>query len=311
MLKFKKFKITLKLRDFTSLPKYKSITLRGGFGSIFKSIVCVQKALDCSECILNESCIYRKIFDSPRPQGAMKMTKYPYIPHPFIIFSQNYETSFDKEDLFDFELVLMGDSIENLPFFVYTFIKLGEIGLGKDRARFEVVSVRDVNGELFDQEHKTINSFAKNPSLLSLDRIYSSENNGFKNLKIDFLSPLSLRFEGKTVSLLQFHILIRNLLRRVSLLEFFYGYPSFESSFIKKCINESLEVKILENNTYLENLKRFSGRQQRLINHMGLVGDITFSNVPNSLISLIDSAKEISIGRNTSFGFGRYLLTIL
>uniref|UniRef100_A0A7C5PRB7 CRISPR system precrRNA processing endoribonuclease RAMP protein Cas6 n=1 Tax=Thermodesulfobium narugense TaxID=184064 RepID=A0A7C5PRB7_9BACT len=307
MLKYKKFIIKLKLLDSTTLPKYKGITLRGGFGNIFKSIACIQKAIDCKDCILTGSCIYRKIFDSPRPQNTTKMTKYPYIPHPFIIFSQNHETSFDNGDILDFGLVLLGSYIENLPFFVYTFIKLGEIGLGKNRAKFEVISVRDEDVELFDKSRKTINPFVKDPSFLSVEKISSLKGNKLKKLKIDFLSPLSLRFEGKTVLLPHFHILIRNILRRISLLEFFYGEPSFDSSFIIKCINESFEVKILENNTYLVNLKRFSGRQKKLINHIGLVGDITFSNVPNNLAYLIDSAKDISIGRNTSFGFGMYV----
>jgi hypothetical protein len=236
----------------------------------------------------------------------MKMTKYPYIPHPFIIYSDNFEILFEKGSLLDFNLVLLGENIENLPFFIYTFIKFGEIGFGRNRTKFEIISVRDKDIQLFDQQEKTINSFIKNPSLLNVEQICSSGIDGFKKLKIDFLSPLSLRFEGKTVFLPQFHILIRNLLRRISLLEYFYGEPSFDANFIKKYINESLEVKIVENNTYLNNIKRFSGRQKRVINHMGLVGNIAFSNVPGKLASLIESAKDISIGRNTSFGFGRY-----
>ncbi|AEE15343.1 CRISPR-associated protein Cas6 [Thermodesulfobium narugense DSM 14796] len=307
MLKYKKFILNIRLLDATILPKYKGITLRGGFGNVFKSIACVQKAVDCSDCILNESCIYRRIFDSPKPKDSMKMKKYPYIPHPFVIFSENFETYFSAGDIFDFGLVLFGESIEYLPFFIYTFIKLGEIGFGKNRAKFEVISVRDGDKELFDQRKKTISSFLKEPSFLEIDKIISKDEKSFGKLKISFLSPVSLRFEGKTVYNPEFHILARNILRRISLLEFFYGEPSFDAGFIRSCISEALIVKTVESNIYPEIIKRFSGRQKRLISHIGLVGDVSFVEVPNKLIRLIDNVKEISIGRNTSFGFGRYI----
>lgn len=310
MLKFKKFEITLKILEPSSLPKLKGITLRGGFGNIFKSIACIQKNVNCIECILNESCIYRKIFDSPRPENSLKMTKYPYIPHPFVIYSDNFDTSFEIGSLLNFGLVLFGENIANLPFFVYSFIKLGEIGIGKYRVKFDVVSVKDDEREIFEFNKKTIYNFSEKPCVFDITK-FSNINGMNKAIKIDLLSPLSMRFNGKTVLTPEFHILVRNLLRRASLLEFFYGEPSFDSAFIQEKIDEASNVKIVENSSHLENLKRFSGRQKKIINHMGLVGSITYQNVSENLFSLLESAQSLSLGRNTSFGFGRYLVNKL
>ena len=111
------------------LPTYKGSALRGGFGNVFKQVVCIEKNQDCLRCMLRAKCSYSFIFETPPLGETGKNTNY--FPHPFIIEppltpQQNYQP--DEE--FAFNLLLIGRAIEYLPYFVYTFDELGRKGLG-------------------------------------------------------------------------------------------------------------------------------------------------------------------------------------
>jgi len=51
-----KYRFTLRARETLILPAYKGSTLRGGFGSVFHKLICVNKNKDCSNCLLRDKC---------------------------------------------------------------------------------------------------------------------------------------------------------------------------------------------------------------------------------------------------------------
>jgi hypothetical protein len=52
------FEFNLKAKEPLDLPAYKGSTLRGGFGSAFKKIVCVNRERVCESCLLKGKCVY-------------------------------------------------------------------------------------------------------------------------------------------------------------------------------------------------------------------------------------------------------------
>ena len=62
---FAKFDLELIAEQEINLPKYKGSALRGGFGNVFRKVSCTVRAQDCSSCLVNESCPYSYIFDTP------------------------------------------------------------------------------------------------------------------------------------------------------------------------------------------------------------------------------------------------------
>jgi len=79
------FAITLRPDSELFLPGYKGAAFRGGFGYVFKSIVCPTHDTDCIHARLGERCIYSEVFETPVPPESAVMRKYPHAPHPLLL----------------------------------------------------------------------------------------------------------------------------------------------------------------------------------------------------------------------------------
>lgn len=119
-------RITLRATDPLQLPPYKGATLRGGFGTVFKETVCVVDHRDCARCLLRAQCAYPYIFDTPVPENTARMRKYPAAPHPFVFLPPlDTKTLYKPGDRLVFDLTLIGKGADFLPYFIYTFERLG------------------------------------------------------------------------------------------------------------------------------------------------------------------------------------------
>ena len=67
------------------------------------------------------------------------MRKYTVAPHPFILEPalDSQRTCKEGEGL-SFGITLIGRAIDYLPYFIYTFEELGQIGIGKGRGKYEL-----------------------------------------------------------------------------------------------------------------------------------------------------------------------------
>ena len=143
-LSLAKYKFTLQTEEALTLPSFKGSILRGGFGSVFRKIICVNKKKDCSHCLLKDECIYPYIFETPMPAEFtyINRNKISTIPHPFII-----EPPLGKKEVYEpgetlfFNLVLIGKAISYLSYFIFAFKKLGEVGLGRERSHYKLLKV--------------------------------------------------------------------------------------------------------------------------------------------------------------------------
>ena len=75
-------------------------------------------------------------------------------PHPFVIEpTDDVQTHYQKGDRFDFNLILFGTVNRQIPYFIYAFEKIGEIGIGKaingGRGLFELEKVKSSNRILY------------------------------------------------------------------------------------------------------------------------------------------------------------------
>ena len=84
-LSIARYTFTLEARETLNLPPYKGSTLRGGFGSVFRKVICINRAKDCSDCLLKYKCIYSFVFESRPALDSSHLSKYRSIPRPFVI----------------------------------------------------------------------------------------------------------------------------------------------------------------------------------------------------------------------------------
>ena len=304
---FAPFQFFLKVLDYILLPAYKGSTLRGGFGHAFKKVVCVNKERICGSCLLKEKCVYSYVFETPPHSDTSRMRKYPYAPHPFVITPPLEESrEYGKGETLCFELTLIGKSIDYLPYFVYTFDELGQIGLGKGKGRYQLEEVRsqkDRNKEetIYSSRDKILHKSFK---VWNIEELLESSSNT-KTLTLNFITPTRLKFDGKLSSKLEFHILMRNVLRRISLLSYFHCDTDLDLDY-KGLIERSQEIKVDKENLSWFDWERYSSRQETKMKMGGFIGSITFRGDLEPFMPFLLLGEFIHAGKGTSFGLGKY-----
>jgi len=297
-----KFTFLLKAQELINLPVYKGSTFRGAFGHTFRKIVCVLKKDDCSQCLLKEKCIYSYVFETPVPKNSEKMKKYPQSPHPFVIEPPLEDKRlYQKGDPICFNLTLIGKSIDYLPYFIYTFIELGKRGIGKGNGRYLLEEVRDLNGKvIFSSEDNTLKN---GYSILQFDDITSQNNSG--KISLSFLTPTRIKFDERLTLDLEFHVLIRNLLRRISLLSYFHCGEELNLNF-REVIEMAKEVQTLSKNLRWHDWERYSNRQKTRMNMGGFMGEIAYEGDLDQFHLFLKLGEYIHLGKGSSFGLGKY-----
>ncbi len=310
-----KFQLHIEPRQLIILPPNKGSTLRGGFGNAFKKVICTLKEKDCSDCILRERCVYSYVFETPPPTGTKVMRKYRSVPHPFIIEPPpERKMGYKPGDDLAFGLTLIGKAIDYLPYFIYTFDELGNIGIGKGRGKYKLKTVwqKKTNSsptenktQIYSSETKKLTSF--NSETLAFNSEQLNDNNASTaSLTLKFLSPTRVYYSGRLTCDLEFHILIRQLQRRVSMLSYFHcgGDPSQWD--FKGFIDKAKYITIKNKNLRWYEWQRYSARQDQKINMGGFVGDITYEGNIAPFLSLLNAGEILHVGKGTTFGLGRY-----
>jgi len=325
-IKTASFQFNLKALEPLILPSYKGSTLRGGFGCAFKRVVCALKSKECSDCLLKEKCIYSYVFETPPPSDTKIMCKYKTAPHPFIIEPPpEKKRVYLPGDEITFGLTLIGRAIDYLPYFVYTFDELGKIGIGKGRGKYQLsnvtsfeLGVRSEKGNkiIYSSDTKTLKAFETSTvSLISIDSgllthdyPHGSElqTQNSKLLTLNFLTPTRIRYNESLTPNLKFHVLIRQLLRRISLLSYFHCGINLSELDFKGIIEKAREVKIKEQNLNWYDWERYSARQDTRMKMGGVVGIISFEGDIEPFMPLIKAGEILHVGKGTSFGLGKY-----
>jgi hypothetical protein len=304
---FLPLRFQLKAREEFVLPAYKGATFRGGFGYVFKKSVCAARFVPaCKECILAPSCVYAYVFETVRPDNAEVMRKYEHVPHPFVLCPPTgRQRLIRKDDTLDLEMVLIGRAIEYLPYFVLTVDGLARDGLGADKGKCELLSVSSGEKVIFTPDNLHIQVMPP----LSLPEL--SAHHDWQKLTLNFLTPLKLQRQGRIIKKgLTFQDIFRALLRRITLLAVFHcGVQHSEIDIdFKELIEKAGHIQTIKDNTRWFHWSRYSTRQKRVMPAGGLVGDITFEGDFAPFWPFLLLGEYFHVGKNTSFGLGKYLL---
>lgn len=303
------FQFTINPVEPIILPAYKGSTLRGGFGFAFKRVVCAIRNKECMDCLLKEKCIYSYVFETPPPSDTKIMRKYKSVPHPFIISPPDEKKrGYKPGDTISFGLTLIGKAIDYLPYFIYAFDELGKIGIGKGKAKYTLQSVLCDGKMIFDSESKTIKPFKPTAIDIGIPTIRKWNKESLFNTKLtlNFLTPTRILFDGHLTLDLEFHIFIRNLMRRLSLLSYFHCNTEPSEWDFRGTIEKAKLVRVIKKNLRWHDWQRYSGRQETRLKMGGFLGDITFEGNIEPFLPLISAGEILHVGKGTAFGLGKY-----
>jgi CRISPR-associated endoribonuclease Cas6 len=314
-IRYGAFKFSITPSQPVTLPVFKGSTLRGGFGYAFKRVVCALKGKECSDCLLKEKCVYSYIFETPPPSDTKIMRKYPSAPHPFVIEPPlERKRGYKPGDEISFNLILIGRAVDYLPYFIYAFSELGNIGLGKAKGKYELKRVESLEKGaksetrekiIYSSTTKTLKSFKTEFLPLKFDLSITKGSNS-KPLTLNFLTPTRIIYNGHLTLELEFHIFIRNLIRRLSLLYYFHcgGDPSQWD--FKGIIEKSKQVKVKQKALRWYDWERYSTRQETKMKMGGFIGKITFEGDIALFMPIIKAGEILHVGKGTGFGLGKY-----
>jgi len=287
--------------------------MRGAFGSVLKKITCATKDRDCVNCILKEKCIYSYIFESPVPESLKKKSGFPTAPHPFVIEPPSIgKRTIKQNEEFEFGLILIGKAIEYVPYFIYTFEEMSQKGIGVKRGKFQILKVYSYSGlrkrVIYSGKTKILKEMHKN---MDWDYFKKRAKNLQKarELKIEFLTPVRIKKRRKLEKKIDFEIIIKNLLRRIWMLSTVYGDEKLPFEYTE-VIESAKKIKAQESKLSWFDWERYSRRQDERMRLGGLVGYKIFKGDFKDFLPLLLLGEFIHIGKNTSFGLGKYRIFV-
>ena len=304
-----RFIFTMTVQEPMILPPYKGSTFRGGFGNAFRRIACSRRRRDCDGCLLTAACPYWLLFEPGPPAGTEILKKFEEIPRPFVIEPDETEkTSFQPGETLSLNLVLIGKALDYLPYFILVFKELGDIGIGRGRAKYQLNSVVSVplTGE---EEAFTVYDGEKVYSLyhsIETEDIRKTLPGQFdKSLKLKFKTITRIKVDGSFVRRPDFSILVRALFRRLSVLQYFYCGERLELDF-RAAVTLAEEVLLRTNATSWVDWERYSSRQNTRMKLGGLIGWVEYEGPWHEFAELLRWGELLHVGKGATFGLGKY-----
>jgi len=308
-LVFGKYRFSSCFQNQALLPPYKGSTFRGVFGHALKKIICTFTTHSCDQCLLVQQCVYIKIFEPrrlkiPEMSSIKQMTS---MPSPFVIEPPlTSKTQYQKNDPFDFDLLLFGKINELFPYFIYAFDQMGSIGVGKyindQRGQFKLNRVSFQDSIIYQSTEERLRDINATETL-NLEPDLEHRHKTF-SLKLTLETPLRFKIDRHLSTTLTFEQLVRVMLRRVSFLLTCYGSGNPNLDY-QQIIQKAQSVKTTENQLRWKNWRRYSARQDRKMDMGGLIGSITYEGELAEFMPFIKFCSRVHLGKQTVFGLGK------
>ncbi len=305
-----------------TLPPNAGSTLRGAFGHALRAVGCIDRgdgALCIDACLENKramtdgrptSCSYGYLFDTPRPPGSPFLERQSEVPHPYVFRSVGTGgRAYMSGERVEFQVNLLGMGIACLPEVVEACIFMGRGGIGKGRGRFTLDEVWEQAA--FDTERRLLplNADATALSLVSdwNAAALSAQRLSRESVTLQFLTSTCLVNNGVATRQPSFGIVMRALLRRLTLLALFHGGIAPVDRF-KRLATLADGVRLIQWEGAWQDWQRYSSRQQQHQSFGGLVGSAVYEGEVEPFLSYLIFGQAVHLGKACTFGSGQYLL---
>lgn len=295
-IRYVKLHFGLRFREDSRLPMNKVSAIRGGIGEMLLRSNCIRNR-DCVSCDFERECIVRRTMYSKFDKKPAFVTTGDSVG--YVLECENYEEIFEAGDMLEFHLILFGKTIVYFSQFLQAIHQLGSAGLGKGHALYDLVSIRNTTGqELLDggniimerYEVRTMGDYVK---------YRLNGHNEWQN-KIRFKTPVTLKYQGRMQEEVTLEAMIPAIFRRIYMLDCFEGIDCEEMCW------QGVYPRVLEADFRMISVYRYSGTQDQKMALRGVKGDMLLSEIPQALLPVLLAGEIMHIGKNTSFGFGRY-----
>ena len=310
--RFARYRFTYTAQEPLWMPQHKGNVFRSRFGYILRYIACIDSEQQCEKaCQFSERCVYSKCFETPVPDDSPMLRGQPYAPHPFILQPpRTGQSDYAPGDTFTCDIVLIGEAINLLPWIVLTFLEMGKRRIGlqgrRGQCQLDTVESLPVNSSHQPQTIYTAETkmLTDDGLILRLDDVMHAAPHATDAIELEFITPTSIKVDGKWTSQLTFEHLIRNLLRRIRFLSYFHCGEDFDVD-APAMITAAGAVKHHLSLNWLRK-DRYSYRTEKSVPMGGFIGKVRFTGELEPFLPLISLGEYLHIGHHTAFGFGQY-----
>lgn len=289
---------TLELTENTVLPENKVSALRGGIGEMLLRANCIQDR-KCECCYFAQECMVQHTMYSHFEKKPRFVTTGESIG--YVIECDNYRKEFRKGNTLMFQLILFGKTAVYFNLFLQAIHMLGMNGLGKHASRFQIRNIQNMSGEpVLDN----LDVHMERYQVKQLEEYVVHRMQTLKSdipVRIVFETPLTVKYNGEFLREFNMDAIVRSVKRRIYMLDCFEGIEgedAFDQDYPLPVIR-SQEVK-------RRAVKRFSSRKQSAMYLKGVQGKIELGQIGTDTLGLLLAGELVHIGKNTSFGFGKY-----
>jgi hypothetical protein len=307
-LTFARFRLTFRVEETARLPRYKCSIFRGGFGAAFRNVCCTAPKKDCPDCLLKAECSYSYLFETPNTLERTLLGAVSHAPHPFVLRPPlSSDETFNAGELFEAEIILIGKAIRHIPYVIYAFERFGSAGIGRSRAKFSLEAVHASVGagwsEIYSKGTKTLVRFPWEKR--GSDLVSGLPDKPIRELNIEIGTPLRIKFNGSLANSISFPIFLRNLLRRLSLLQEWHCEGDSVTNY-----SDLLEAANRVSTT-IESLRwfdwtRYSARQKTELKMGGMLGKFSVKGDLTQFVPYLKLGEILHVGKGTSLGLGMY-----
>ncbi len=299
-VRYVKLHIELELTEDKALPVYKSSALRGGMGEMLLRMACIRNR-DCDNCGFRDVCLVQQIMYPQMPllPDFMNNGEGP----GFLIECEDYRDVAEAGGRLPFSLLLFGKNIAFFSQYMTALMMLGQVGIGKDRCRFRVAAVQNSRGrDIMESNGFRMENYEV--EVLSEYIVWRKKKLEEKGIlgEIRFKTPLSLKYEGKLLESFEIRPVFDAACRRIYILDCFEGIDED----VRKLKEETVFPRVIYEEHRQSSVSRYSCRKNEAMTFRGIEGKLCVEEIPEPLLTVLLAGELLHIGRNTSFGFGRY-----
>ena len=285
------------------LPEEKVSALRGGMGQMLLNQNCIRDR-DCDHCDFENECLVRRMMYARYEEGFRPAFASRGDSNGYLLVCENREKHFEAGEQLEFHLILFGKVIVYFTQFLQAFYMLGLAGIGKEHAQYQIVRVENEKGkrivegtqvDLKQLDVSTIGEYAE-------ERVKQLKAKDRKNMLV-FQTPVSIKYEGNFIKQFSTEALLQSLTRRIYCLDLFEKLDGVE-----KLLLEDELPEIVFQKAYPTEISRYSSTQNEKMKLHGIKGKVRFDQLPDELLLLFAAGEKLHIGKNTSFGFGKYII---
>jgi hypothetical protein len=302
------YELTYRARDHLALPAYPRSLWHGVFGLNLKRLACIVPDIECRHCLLLHQCDYSYLFSGPRPPHAELMRKYDTIPVPHVFrVDTALPPTIGAGRTFSVAMVLVAEANARLPLVIRTMAAAGEAGLGADRGRALLTEVVQ-RFPTRTAPHRV----ATAGRLLPPDPPeHPAEPPLPQQVRVHFRSPYKPSGDAAGPDGLDLGRLLMAIVRRISLLQYFYTGKKLEADF-PALKDAAQSVRVIAHDLRLQSGRRASASHGTRIDTSGLLGHIDISMEGLApLWPYMYLGQWLGVGKNASMGFGQYELKTL